>query len=76
MVKTLKTLLLWNQKAEDLESWYGALGTQVLPENDDPGLSLTYFMAMSILVHYTFVWENSKTMDFFRSIVKLVDAIN
>ena len=30
--KTLKALLLWNQKADDLESWYGALGTQVLPD--------------------------------------------
>ena len=25
-----KNLLLWNQKADDLESWYAALGTQVL----------------------------------------------
>ena len=31
MVKTLKNLLLWNQKADDLESWYVALGTLVLP---------------------------------------------
>ena len=26
-----KSLLLWKQKADDLESWYAALGTQVLP---------------------------------------------
>ena len=31
MVKTLKNLLLWNQKADDLESWYAASGTRVLP---------------------------------------------
>ena len=31
MVKTLKNLLLWNQKANDLESWYAASGTRVLP---------------------------------------------
>ena len=29
--KNLKNLLLWNQKVDDLESWYAALGTQVLP---------------------------------------------
>ena len=29
--KNLKNHLLWNQKADDLESWYAALGTQVLP---------------------------------------------
>ena len=26
--------------------------------NDDPGLTLTYFTAKSILVPYAFVWEN------------------
>ena len=30
MVKTLKNLLLWNQKANDLETWYATLGAQVL----------------------------------------------
>ena len=28
--------------------------------NDDPGLTLTYFMARSNLVPYAFVWENGK----------------
>ena len=37
--------------------------------SDDLGLTLTYFMAISNLVHYTFVWENSKTMDFSETIV-------
>ena len=29
--KKIKNLLLRNQKADDLESWYAALGAQVLP---------------------------------------------
>ena len=28
--------------------------------NDDPGLTLTYFTAMSNLVPYAFVWEKVK----------------
>ena len=31
MVKTLKNLLLWNQKTDDLETWYAASGAQILP---------------------------------------------
>ena len=31
MVKTINNLLLRNQKAEDLETWYAALGAWVLP---------------------------------------------
>ena len=31
LVKTLKNLLLRNQKADDLEVWYAASGAQVLP---------------------------------------------
>ena len=29
--KNLKNLLLWNQTADDLESWFAASGTRVLP---------------------------------------------
>ena len=29
--KNLKNHLLWNQKVDDLESWYAALDTRVLP---------------------------------------------
>ena len=29
--KNLKKHLLWNQKADDLESWYVASGARVLP---------------------------------------------
>ena len=55
--KTLKNLLLWNQKANDLESLYAASGTRVLPicSNDDTELTLTYFMARSNLIPYAFV---------------------
>ena len=37
--------------------------------NNEPGLTLTYFMARSNLVRYGFVWEKSKPMDFSESIV-------
>ena len=36
--KNLKNFLLWNQKADDLETWY-----------DIPGLALTYFTERSNL---------------------------
>ena len=69
MVKTWKNLLC-NQKADDLESWYAASGTWVLPSsNDDSGFTLTYFMARSNFVPYAFVWEEDKTMDFSETIV-------
>ena len=66
MVKTLKNLHLWNQKADGLETWYATSGAQVLPSllKDDPELTLTYFTASSHLVPYGFVWEKGKTMDF------------
>ena len=37
--------------------------------NDDPGLTLTYFMAMSNLVPYAIVWEKVKTVDFSETIM-------
>ena len=46
--------------------WDG--GTKVCP-NDDPELTLTYFMARSNLVPYAFVWEEGKTMDFSETIL-------
>ena len=54
MVKTLKILLL---------QYYQ------ICLNDDPGLTLTYFITMSNLVPYAFVWEKVKTMDFSETIV-------
>ena len=69
--KNLKIHLLWNQKADDLESWYAALGTRELPSlsNDDPVMTLTYFTARSNLGPYAFVWEKVKTMDFFQKLL-------
>ena len=67
MVKPLKNLLLWSQKADDLETWYASSGAQIC-SNDDPGLTLTYFMARSNLVPYAFGWEKGKTMDFSETI--------
>ena len=66
MVKTLKNLLLQNQKADDLETCYASLGVRVLPifSNGAPGLTLTYFTARSNMVPYAFIWEKGKTMDF------------
>ena len=71
MVKTLKNLLLQNQKADDLETWYAAwvLDYYQIYSNDDLGLTLTYFRARSNLVPYAFVWEKGKTMDFSETIV-------
>ena len=82
MVKTLKNILFWNQKAKDLERCHAASGTRVLPRVFKwwPWLTLTYFMARSNLVSYAFVWEKGKTMDFsellYSMISKLVDAVN
>ena len=42
--KNLKNLLFWNQKADDLESWYVAsvLEYYQVCSNDNPGSTLTY----------------------------------
>ena len=40
-----------------------------IPSNDDPGLTLTYFTAMSNLVPYASVWGKGKTMIFSETIV-------
>ena len=40
--------------------------------NDDPGMTLTYFMARSNLVPYAFVWEKGKTVDFFEKLGSLL----
>ena len=65
-----KNLLPRNQKADNFETWYAALGAQVLlSSNGDPRLALTYFMARSNLVPYAFIWETGKTVDFSDTIV-------
>ena len=37
--------------------------------NDDPVLTLTYFMTRSNLVPYAFMWEKAKTIAFSETIV-------
>ena len=46
MVKKIKNLLFRNQETDDLETWYTASGTRVLPifSNNDPGLTMTIFI--------------------------------
>ena len=48
-------LLLRNQKADDLESWYRVLEYYQVCSNEDPELTLTYFTARSDLVPYAFL---------------------
>ena len=64
MVKTLKSSFPKSKgmHRQVLEFYY-------VYSNDDPGLTLTYFMARSNLVQYSFVWEKGKTMDFSETIV-------
>ena len=70
MVKTLKNLLLWNQKVTlNLGMHHRVLEYYQVCSSDDPGLTLTYFTARSNLVPYAFVWEKGKTMDFSETIV-------
>ena len=44
--------------------------------NDDPGLTLTYFTAMSNLVPYAFVLEKGQTMDFSETVVVCDHKVN
>ena len=69
--KNIKKLVLWNQKADDLESSYAASSTRVLPScsYDNSGLTLTYFYGKVRFVPYAFVWGEGKTMDFSETIV-------
>ena len=71
MVKTLKNLLLRNQKAYDLETWYVALGIRVLPSlfKWSPWDDIAYFRARSNLIPYAFVWEKGKTVNISETIV-------
>ena len=57
MVKNFKNLL-WNQEADDLETWYTASGTRVLPMflYDDPELTSTILMTGSDLFLNSSAW--------------------
>ena len=71
MVKTLKNLLFWNQKADDLETWYAASGAGVLPGlfKWSPWVDLDLFYGKVKFGPLCFVWEKGKTMDFSETIV-------
>ena len=64
MVKTFKNLL-WNQKADDLETmWHWFLRFYQVCSNDDLGLTLTYLTGRSNLIPFVFVLENAEAVDF------------
>ena len=67
-MKTLKNLLLRNQKADGLETSYAASGARVLPNLFKwwPWVDLDLFYGK---VKFAFVWEKGKTMDFSETIV-------
>ena len=48
--------------------WHLGLQPIIIWSNDDPRMTLTYFMARSILETETFTWEKVKTLDFFKTI--------
>ena len=58
MVKNFENLLLRNQEADDLETWYTASGTRILPmfSYGDPGLTMTIFMTGSNLFPNASAW--------------------
>ena len=70
MVKTFKNLL-WTKRLMTLKlgMHHRVLEYHKVCSNDDPGLTMTYFMARSNMVPYTVVWETGKTMDFSETIV-------
>ena len=63
---TMPIYLLWNQKADDLESWYAASGTWVLPSLFKWWLwvDLDLFYGKVKFISNAFVWEEGKTVDF------------
>ena len=82
MVKTFKNLLLQNRTTDDLESWYAALGTQVLqiPSNDDLTLTFDLFMQRSSLVPFALYGKMLKwwiTQKLLKSMIeKLIYIVN
>ena len=56
MVKNFKNLFLWNQEADNFETWYTASGTQVPPmfSYDYLGLTLTIFKKLELLAFLDF----------------------
>ena len=63
MMKNFKNLLLRNQEADDLETWYTASGIRVLLmySYDDPRLTLTIFMTGSNFFPNASAWVKAYT---------------
>ena len=63
MVKNFKNFVLWNQEADDLETWYTASGTRVLQmfSYGDTGFTLTIFMRGSNLLLNASAWVKTYT---------------
>ena len=83
MVKTLKNLLLWNQKADDFETWYAASGPQVLPSLFKwwPWVDLDLFYGKVKFVPLGFLYGKKVKQWIFQKlfksfILKLVDAVD
>ena len=51
-----------------LGMYHWGLQPIIICSNDDPRVTLTYFMARSNLVTYAFLWEKVKTVDFSETI--------
>ena len=71
MVKTLKNLLLWNPKADDIETWYASWGARVLPNWIKwwPWVDLDLFYGKVKFGPLCFCRGKDKTMDFSETIV-------
>ena len=73
IVNTLKVFLSGTKRPMTLKlrmhHWFSEY-YQVC-SNDDPGFTLTYFAAKSNLVPFALIWENGKTMIFFRNYCSL-----
>ena len=83
MVKTIKNLFLWNQKADSLERWHAAWGTRVLPSlfKQWPWVDLDVFYGKVKFGPLCFcMGKKVKQWIFqklFKSMIsKLVDAVN
>ena len=70
-VKTLKNLILWNQKDKDIETWYAALSARVLPSLFKwwPWVDLDLFYGKVKFGPLCFCMGKGKTMDFSETIV-------
>ena len=71
MLKTLKNFLLWNQKVDDLESWYVASSAQVLRSLFKwwPWVDLDFYYGKVKFDPLGFCMEKVETMDFSETIV-------